>query len=215
MELLIVGAGSVGGFLSYNISQFGSFNIIGFLDDDINKLGKTFYGHQVLGTSENIDDFTKDNTQLAVVIGIANPHVKAAIHNRLKKKHVNFPNFIAINSWISEGVKLGEGIIIYPGVSINFETTVQDFVIINMNCAIGHNCVISRYSTLAPSVKLAGFTFVKVSSDLGIGAATIQGVVVGENAVIGGQSMLIYNVPDNAVVVGNPGRVIKYKRQDE
>jgi len=53
-DLIIVGAGSVGGFLALNQNLFEeNFNIIGFLDDDENKQGKSFWGIKVIG---NVDD---------------------------------------------------------------------------------------------------------------------------------------------------------------
>jgi sugar O-acyltransferase (sialic acid O-acetyltransferase NeuD family) len=209
MKLLIVGAGSVGGFISYNISEFGTYEIVGFLDDDETKLGKVLFGHEVLGTTNDIDRHLSKHSSLAVVIGIASPLVKMIIAERLANTPLLFPNFISKSSWLSERVKLGKGVIIYPGVSINYDTVIEDFSIINMNCAVGHNCKISRYSTLAPAVKMAGHTLLKEGADVGIGAATIQNIIIGKYALVGGQSMVIKDVPDHAVVVGNPARVIK------
>ena len=105
-------------------------------------------------------------------------------------------------------MKVGQGTILYPGVSINYETVVEDFVIMNMNCAIGHNCSIARFSSLAPGVNLAGFSKIEQGVDVGIGVSTKQNIVIGEYAVIGGQSMLVKNVSANTKIVGVPGRTI-------
>lgn len=43
------------------------------------------------------------------------------------------------------------------------------------------------------------------------GANIIQGVHVGDGAVIGAGSVVIRDVPPYSVVVGNPGRVVKYR----
>ena len=40
--------------------------------------------------------------------------------------------------------------------------------------------------------------------------ATKFGFVIGENAVVGAGAVVTKDVPDNAVVVGNPAKVIKY-----
>ena len=207
-KLLIIGAGNIGGFISYNIADFGDYDVLGFLDDDVSKIGTLMYGRPVLGSVASIDNYLQ-NGNISVVIGIANPIFKSKIADSLKNKDVHFPNFIASNVWISQQVTLGRGIILYPGVSINYECELQDFVIMNMNCAIGHNCRFEAYATLAPGVNLAGFTWVKTCADIGIGATTIQGIAIGRRARIGGQTMLLKDVPDEAVVVGNPGRIIR------
>ena len=98
--------------------------------------------------------------------------------------------------------------ILYPGVSINYQTVVEDFVIMNMNCAIGHDCTIGKFSALAPGVNLGGFTILEEAVDMGIGAATKQNIIVGRDSVIGGQTMLIRNVEPGAKVAGVPGKTI-------
>lgn len=42
------------------------------------------------------------------------------------------------------------------------------------------------------------------------GAIILGGVTVGKNAVVGANSVVTKNVPDNAVVAGNPAKLIKY-----
>ena len=38
----------------------------------------------------------------------------------------------------------------------------------------------------------------------------LPGVTIGENAVVGAGAVVTKDVPNNAVVVGNPARVIRY-----
>lgn len=206
-KLLIIGAGNVGGYISYNVAEFGDYEIIGFLDDDPKKQGLTIYGYSVLGTIQNIDQFVSAET-LYIAVGIAEPTVKKKIISILENnKKIEFPNLIAENAWISNKVDLGKGLIIYPGVSVNYETYIGDFVIMNMNCAIGHNCIISKYSTLAPGVNLGGFTKIDEGVNLGIGVSTRQSVSIGKNTTVGGQAMVIKDVPANSKVKGIPAAI--------
>jgi acetyltransferase-like isoleucine patch superfamily enzyme len=46
---------------------------------------------------------------------------------------------------------------------------------------------------------------------IGIGATILSGVTVGQGAVVGACAVVSKNVPDYAVVVGNPARVVKYR----
>ena len=39
----------------------------------------------------------------------------------------------------------------------------------------------------------------------------IGGVTIGDNAIIGAGTVVVKDVPENAVVVGNPGRIIEKK----
>lgn len=45
---------------------------------------------------------------------------------------------------------------------------------------------------------------------IGAGATILRGITIGENSVVGAGSVVTKDVPDNAIVVGNPARVVKY-----
>lgn len=204
--MIIIGAGNVGGYLSYNIDELGDYDVIGFLDDDSRKHDTFQYGRKVLGNSSLLEQFAKDE-MLNVIVGISSPEAKFRMVERIRRyDYIKFPNLIAKNVWLSRNIELGHGVILYPGVSINYETRIENFVIMNMNCAIGHNCIIEQYSTLAPGVNLAGFTHLKQKVELGIGVSTKQNIQIGHSAIIGGQSMVIKNVDPHSVIVGVPGK---------
>ena len=52
---------------------------------------------------------------------------------------------------------------------------------------------------------------------IGGNSTILMGVTIGENAVIGAGSVVTHDIPDNAVAVGNPAKVIRYinNEQDE
>jgi UDP-3-O-[3-hydroxymyristoyl] glucosamine N-acyltransferase len=76
-----------------------------------------------------------------------------------------------------------------------------------MNCAIGHNCSIGKFSSLSPSVSLGGNTQIGNNVELGIGASTLQTVVVEDDAKVGGKAMVVKNVAKSTVVIGIPAKV--------
>lgn len=208
MDLYIIGAGDVGGFVAYHVEQMGSFQLKGFLDDDISKHGKLYYGYPVVG---NIDVVLNSKELIAVSIAIANPIVKQKIVSRLKlNKQLQFPSFIHPNVWLGQNVQIQEGCIIYPGVCINYESIIQAFSTINMNVAIGHNCLLGACTTISPGVNLGGFTNLGDYSFIGIGASTVQGTTIGKRTTIGGMTMVLKDVPEGATIVGNPGKILKY-----
>jgi acetyltransferase-like isoleucine patch superfamily enzyme len=52
-------------------------------------------------------------------------------------------------------------------------------------------------------------TLVKKGASIGSGATILSNLVVGENALVGAGSVVTRDVPDNAIVAGNPARVIR------
>jgi len=49
-------------------------------------------------------------------------------------------------------------------------------------------------------------------SFLGIDATIIQGIKIGKNVTIGAGSVVIKDIPDDVVAVGNQARIIKNKK---
>jgi len=52
-------------------------------------------------------------------------------------------------------------------------------------------------------------TLVKKGASIGSGATILSNLVIGENALVGAGSVITHDVPDNAIVAGNPARLIR------
>jgi acetyltransferase-like isoleucine patch superfamily enzyme len=53
-------------------------------------------------------------------------------------------------------------------------------------------------------------TMVKKGASIGSGATILSNVVIGENAIVGAGSVVIRDVPANAIVAGNPAKLLRY-----
>ena len=53
-------------------------------------------------------------------------------------------------------------------------------------------------------------TLVRSGASIGSGATILANVVIGQNAIVGAGSMVTHAVPDNAIVAGNPARVLRF-----
>lgn len=204
-HLFIVGAGSVGGHIASNPLLYGLEDVeIVFIDRDPTKIGKTFVGKPIVGSVEYLLSLKES---LHVVIGAAFPSIKKRVFNKLStNKNISFPSLIAKNAWISQNVKIGMGVIVYPHCSVNYGCVLDDFSILNMNCALGHGCHIGQFTSLAPGVNLGGNTIIGHSTEMGIGSSTKQSVRIGDNVQVGGQAMIVNEIISGVRVKGVPAK---------
>jgi acetyltransferase-like isoleucine patch superfamily enzyme len=96
------------------------------------------------------------------------------------------------------------------GVRIHTQAFVPEFSVLEEGCWIGPNVVLTNAKyPVSPNVKdqLVGPT-IRKGAKIGANSTILPGVVVGENALVGAGSVVVRDVPDGAVVVGNPARVI-------
>jgi acetyltransferase-like isoleucine patch superfamily enzyme len=52
---------------------------------------------------------------------------------------------------------------------------------------------------------------VKAGASIGSGSTILSKVIIGQRAVVGAGSVVIKDVPPDAIVAGNPARVLRYQ----
>ena len=120
---------------------------------------------------------------------------------------------------IREKVEIGDNAVIMMGAIINIGAVVGKGTMIDMGTVlggramVGDHCHIGAGTVLAGVVEPASATPVIVEDGVLVGAnaVVIEGVHIGKNAVVAAGSVVIEDVPENAVVAGSPARVVKMK----
>ena len=214
-NLAIYGVGGFGRevqalILSIN-NIHATYNVIGFFDDGHPK-GEIINGIPTLGS---IDDLNKWNDRLCVVIAVGNPFTKKSIIKKITNPKIIFPTLIHPNVWIGDErfVKIGKGCIICAGNMITTNIVINDFVILNLGCTVGHDSVIGKYSAFMPSVNISGEVNIGNLVYVGTGVKIINQLEIGEGTIIGAGAVVTKTLPSNCTVVGVPAKVIKYQER--
>jgi acetyltransferase-like isoleucine patch superfamily enzyme len=96
-------------------------------------------------------------------------------------------------------------------VRIHSQAFIPEYSVLEEEAWIGPNVVLTNAKyPVSPDVKkcLKG-PVIKKRAKIGANATILPGVVIGQDALVGAGSVVVHDVPEGAVVVGNPARIIK------
>lgn len=130
-------------------------------------------------------------------------HFSHIMHNAQIGRDCN----IGQNVVISSNVVLGNGVKIQNNVSVYTGVTCEDDVFLGPSCVftnvINPRSFINRKEEFRP-------TIIKKGASIGANVTIICGHTVGRYALIGAGAVVSKDVPDYALLVGNPARIIGY-----
>jgi acetyltransferase-like isoleucine patch superfamily enzyme len=158
-----------------------------------------------------------------------NPYLCIAPDVKLGE-NVKLSNFINLygcqigdNTKIGAFVEIQKNATVGKNCKISSHTFVCEGVTIEDEVFIGHgvtfiNDMYPRATTAAGGLQTESdwkveTTLIKKGASIGSGATILAGVTVGENALVGAGSVVTKSVLPNAIVAGNPARVLRNSEQ--
>ena len=119
---------------------------------------------------------------------------------------------------IGENCKLGKGVYVDFGVQIGSRVKIQNGISVYKGVIVEDDVLLGPHMAFTNDLYPRAFndsyeivpTLVKKGASIGANATIVCGVVLGRYCMIGAGSVVTTDVPDHALVVGNPSNIVGY-----
>jgi len=159
----------------------------------------------------SLEDFDREILDFdAVALSAGPPGIRKVLRDEVLGRGLDcFENLTDPTSTIASTATLSRGLTLNANTVVGAEAAIEEFVQINRSASVGHHSQLRPFVTLGPGVTVCSSVTVGSGTFVGAGATILPGISIGDNATVGAGTVVTNDVPPFAVVVGNPGKILR------
>ncbi|HEA30502.1 MAG TPA: acetyltransferase [Leeuwenhoekiella sp.] len=208
-KCVIVGAGAYGQVYVEYLSEI--YDVQGFFDSNPSLIGIEVSGYKVLGSVKQLPTYMENHENTAIFVPLGNNKRRVELLKIYEEKGYELPSFVHKSVYMHDNVILGKSVYMLPSTNVMPYTNIGDYTMVSIGVNIAHHvdiapgCFFSQGCNIGASIKIAEKAY------FGMAASVMTGVkTIGTGSLIGVGAVVIRDVPAKAVIVGNPGKVLRY-----
>lgn len=215
-ELYILGGSGIGMIAASIAETLGNYKVKGFLNDVV-EVGTSIGKNKkipVVGTTNDLPKFLKKaNTYFFIAyVGLKNEKDTFKKISSLNIPPERFATLIHPTAIIPEGYcKIGNGVLFAPLTQLSPDTTISDNCILLANSFVGHDSTLDKFAHIATNGVVGANVHIGKAVHVGSNSTIREKIKVGDFSLIGAGSVVLNDVPENSIVVGNPARILKHR----
>lgn len=152
--------------------------------------------------------------EIEIVIAVGEPNDRKKLAEKVTSNEYILSTLIHPNVYIPDSTKIGAGTVICSQSIISCDVVIGGNVYIQPNVLVGHNTVIDKNSVISGLVHIAGSCYIGHESYIGMNACIKENSRIGNETIIGMASVVVRDIPDAVIALGNPARPMK-KNEDK
>jgi sugar O-acyltransferase (sialic acid O-acetyltransferase NeuD family) len=180
--------------------------ILGFVDDDPSPKSVErveALGLQLLGTSDVIATLPHGT---AYVVGIADGVIRERLAAAADRGGMAPATLVHPDASVGPACELGAGTVLWAGARLSANVSLGRHIHVNQNVTIGHDTVAGDFATLNPAAAVSGSVGLGRRCLVGAGSVVLQGLKVGDDAVVGASACVTRDVPASSTRKGVPAK---------
>lgn len=210
MRIIVIGASGFALEAAWLAEDCGH-EVVGFLDDNLEKQSQTVMNRSVLGRVDQWIEFS----DCFFVVAIGSPRIRYRVVQAMKSMGAPlFATLIHPSVIKSEYVQFGEGSLVCAGCVITVQVSMGEHCIINLNTTIGHETEIGNFVTVAPISAISGDVTIEDFVEVGTSSSIRQGLKLACGSMVGMGAVLTKDAEPFNVYAGIPAKSIKKLTDD-
>ena len=215
-NLIILGGSGIGMIAASVAIELGYYNVLGFLNDVL-PVGSTVGKYNkipIIGTTSDLSNFIKDENTLFSIAYVGMQHEKE-VFNKIDAFNIpsyRYATLIHPSAIIPKGFcQIGNGVLISPLAQLSPDTTIEDNCILLPNSFVGHDSTLKRFAHIATNAVVGANVIVGKACHIGSNSTIREKVMIGDFCLVGAGAVVIKDIPENSIVVGNPAKLLRIK----
>jgi sugar O-acyltransferase (sialic acid O-acetyltransferase NeuD family) len=184
--------------------------VLGFLvEAGYGSPGASVDGLPILG---DLDWLATRAAEVEVICAVGAPNLRRRLAVEAEGRGARFASVVHPRAVIGRRVEIGAGVVVQAGCVITTAVRLGDHSHLNVGATVSHDCTLESYVTLGPGAHAAGGVLLEEGCEIGVGAVIHPRRRVGAWSMVGAGSVVIGDVPGDAVVAGVPAKVLRTLR---
>lgn len=215
-KVVILGGGGIASIAAWIMDRRGDAECIGLVNDVFpvgSEMG-TKKKFRIIGTSDTVPEL------------IANPEYKffIAFHGMQREKEVyekirsfNIPDDRLYSPIDPSAViaydysEIGPGVMVAPLAQIGPDVTIGKNTVVLGNAFVGHDSKVGEFCHIATNAIVGALIEIGNACHIGMNATIREKTKIGNYCLVGMGAVVLKDVEDNTIVVGNPAKVLRVK----
>jgi len=206
-KVLVWGAGGHGKVIVDALLASGEWEVAGILDEDEKKSGTEVLGVKVFLLEGSVAEAARRLDCGRVAVAIGDNYARFAKFQQSRRAGLTTINVVHPGAHLSRFVKMGEGVTILAGATINPGTTIEDNVCVNTSASVDHDNYLERNCHIFPNATLTGGVRIQEFAYVGTGAVIAPNLTVEKYSYVGAGAVVLANVGLGTIVFGVPAKV--------
>ena len=163
----------------------------------------------LLGWQAAQERYAPTDVMLFVAVGYRSMRARESVYQSIKQNGYTLANLLHPAAWIASDVTTSDNVIVMPGAVIEPGVTLGSNNVIWSNATLCHDSQIGDHNFIAANATLGGNVTIGARNFIGFAAVVMQGRRIGDDTLIGAQSLVNRDTQDLCAYVGSPARRLR------